>query len=310
MYQHFSPKERFSLETLLSQDYELWEIAQIQGRSPSSLSRELKRNSRPDGSYEARYAQMKAKRRRKCSKVSSRKIESNAVLAARIEARLHPLVSPEVIAHDEPVCVETIYAWIYRSRPELKLQLAQHGRKRRRYGTKRAIKQGWTRDVRSIGERSLGAINRSRVGHFEGDTIRLHGGAILTHTDRKSRFEIVHLMRSEESGPAHLAIKSDAKLQLAKSITYDRGSTFSQWRMIERDIKAKVYFANAHHPWERGTNENSNGRLRRVFPKGTRYTDVKQEMLDEAVYLMNNTKRKCLNWRTPKQVFMGRCTSK
>jgi len=309
MYQHFKLKERFSLETLLGQDYELWEIAQIMNRSPSSLGRELVRNSRADGSYEAMHANMKAKRRRRQSKISSRKVENDYGLARRIIERLHPLVSPEVIAHDENISTETIYAWISRSRPELKILLPQHGRKRRRYGTKRAMKQGWTRDVRSISERGVGADNRSRVGHFEGDTIRLGGGAILTHTDRKSRFEVVHLMKSEEAGPAHEIIRNDKLLKVAKSITYDRGSTFSLWRYIENDTTAKVFFAQAHHPWERGTNENANGRLRRVFPKGTKYEDVNQKMLDETVNLMNNTKRKCLNWRTPKEVFVGRCTS-
>jgi IS30 family transposase len=81
-------------------------------------------------------------------------------------------------------------------------------------------------------------------------------------------------------------------------------------RAIEKDTGTKVFFASARHPWERGSNENANGRLRRVFPKGTKYTDVTQEMVDEVVNLMNNTKRKCLNWRTPNEVFMGRCTSR
>ena len=309
MYQHFNLKDRFALETLLGQDYELWEIAQILGRSNSSITRELERNSRPGDSYEARHAQMKAKWRRRRSKVGARKIENDFELAGRIAKRLHPLVSPEVIAHDEMVCPETIYAWIYRSRPELKKQLPQQGKKRRRYGMKRGIKQGWTKDVRLISERSIGAMNRSRVGHFEGDTVRLKGGAILTHTDRKSRFEIVHLLQSEEAGPAHQAIKKDRQLMTAKSITYDRGSTFSLWRMIEHDTRAKVYFANVHHPWERGTNENSNQRLRRVFPKGTKYINITNESLADTVWLMNHTKRKCLNWRTPCEVYGRCCTS-
>jgi len=309
MYKHLNLKERFALETLLGQDYELLDIAQILGRSSSSLGRELIRNSRIDGSYEARHAHMKSKKRRQQSKIGSRKIENDLELSGRIINRLNPLVSPEVISHDENISIETIYSWISRSRLDLKVLLPQHGKKRRRYGTKRAIKQGWTKDLRVIEERSVGANNRSRVGHFEGDTIRLDGGAILTHTDRKSRFEIAHLMKSEEAGPAHEVIKNDNLLKVAKSITYDRGSTFSLWRYIEKDTTAKVFFAQARHPWERGTNENANGRLRRIFPKGTKYIDVDQKKLDEIVCLMNNTKRKCLNWRTPKEVFLGRCTS-
>jgi IS30 family transposase len=71
----------------------------------------------------------------------------------------------------------------------------------------------------------------------------------------------------------------------------------------------KVYFADPGKPNQRGANENANGRLRRIFPKGTKYCDVTQKQLDEVVDIMNNTKWKCLGWRTPKQVFMGRCTS-
>jgi len=309
MYKHLSIKERFAIALLTEQGYEQAEIAEVLARSPGTVSRELKRNSKPNGQYGARYAQMAAKLVRKRAKISSKKIENDQAMEERIVARLHPLVSPEVIAHDEPVCPETIYAWLSRSRPELKCLLPQRGRKRRRYGSKREKKQGWTQNVRCLDERPKGAENRSRLKHFEGDTIRLEGGAILTHTDRKSRLEVAHLMRSEEAGPAHEIIKNDEVLRNAKSITYDRGSTFSLWSYIENDTGAKVFFANARHPWERGTNENANGRLRRIFPKGTKYADVSQEMVDGAVNLMNNTKRKCLGWRTPNEVFMGRCTS-
>lgn len=187
--------------------------------------------------------------------------------------------------------------------------LPQRGKKRRRYGTKRAIKQGWTRHVRPIEQRSAGANNRSRLRHFEGDTVRLKGGALLTHTDRKSRFEIVHLVKSEEAEVAYEAIINDCQLSQANSITYDRGSTFAWWRMIEKSTGSKVFFANAHHPWERGTNENGNQRLRRCFPKGTKYSNINDEAVARNVWIMNHTKRKCLNWRTPCQVFKGCCTS-
>jgi IS30 family transposase len=309
MYKHFTLKDRFALDTLKRAGYSLIDIANELGRSLTSISREVTRNSKPNGEYEPRYAHKQAKIRRQQSKVKSRKIENDVELLQRIENRLHPLVSPEVIAHDENVCHETIYAWIYRSRPDLKAKLPQRGKKRRKYGCKREIKQGWTANVRHIEERPNGATNRSRRRHYEGDTIRLDGGAMLTHTDRKSRFEIADLVPDEKANTAYEIIKNDAKLQNAESITYDRGSTFALWRMIEKRIVGKVFFANAHHPWERGTNENSNQRLRRIFPKGTKYHTITQEDLDKAVWIMNHTKRKCLNWRTPCEVYKDCCTS-
>lgn len=309
MYKHFTLDERFMLASYLNIDYEYLDIAEVMGRSISSISREVLRNCRPDGKYEPRYAHKMAKLRRKLSKRGFRKIENNAKLASQIEGRLNPLVSPEVIAHEEKISHETIYSWIYRVRPDLKIELPQRGKKRRRYGSKREKKQGWTQNVRSIEKQPLGAKNRSRIGHFEGDTIRLDGGAILTHTDRKSRFEIAHLVKDEKAETAYEEIKNDNNLKRAKSITYDRGSTFALWRMIEKQISGRIYFANAHHPWERGTNENSNQRLRRIFPKGTKYNNITKEDVERVVWIMNHTKRKCLNWRTPYEVFMGRCTS-
>lgn len=309
MYKHITLDERFLLAALIKADYEQLEIAETMGRSPSSISREISRNSRADGIYEPRHAHKLSKLKRKGSKVNYRKIENDDKLSKIIERSLEPLVSPEVIAHNEKISPETIYAWIYRSRPDLKNMLPQRGRKRRRYGSKRGKKQGWTTNVRNIEEQPVGAKNRSRVKHFEGDTIRLKGGAILTHTDRKSRFEIAHLVPDETANVAYEIIKNNKELKKAKSITYDRGSTFALWRMIEKQIDGKVYFANAHHPWERGTNENSNQRLRRIFPKGTKYNTITQRDVSRAVRIMNHTKRKCLNWRTPYEVYMGRCTS-
>lgn len=309
MYRHITLEERFRLATLLKEGFDHEDIADRLGKSRSSITREIQRNSKLNSDYDVYHAHRQAKLRRRNSKINSRKIENNINLAQRIETKLQPLVSPEVIAHDELVCHESIYSWIYRSRPDLKSKLPQRGQKRRRYGSKRGQKQGWTRDVRSIEKRPLSASNRTRLGHWEGDTVKLQGGALLTHTERKSRFEIVHLIFNEGADITHTTVKQDKYLKQAKSITYDRGSSFALWRMIERDTKAKVFFANAHHPWERGTNENHNQRLRRMFPKGTRYASITSKDIRNTVWTMNHTKRKCLNWRTPCEVFGSCCTS-
>lgn len=274
-----------------------------------TVCREIERNGSADGTYDAWSAERKAQKRRRSSKIAYRKIENNELLEKRIMEKLHPLVSPEVIAHDETVCAETIYAWIYRSQPALKAQLPQRGKKRRRYGSKREVKQGWTKNVRSIEERPDSADKRIRVGHFEGDTMRFDAGAFLTHTDRKSRFEIVHCLPNEGADGAYKAVVEDKVLSDASSITYDRGSSFALWQMTEKKIRGKVYFANSHHPWERPTNENTNGRLRRVYPKGMDFRMIDPEDVQRTVRLMNHTKRKCLNWRTPCEVFGKCCTS-
>lgn len=309
MYHHITRDQRIALSALLRAGYSQQNAAKELGINQSSISRELARNRNTAGGYHAAQAALLARARRKESKRAYRKIEHNPALAERITQRLHPLVSPEVIAYDETVSHETIYAWIYRSRPDLKAQLPQRGKKRRRYGSKREQKQGWTKDVRSIALRPSAAEERSEPGHFEGDTVRGKHGALLTLTDRESRFEEAVKIPNEGCDPVHAAIVARRKKLGARSFTFDRGSAFAIWRMIERDTEAKVYFADPHAPWQRGTNENTNGRLRRVFPKGSDFSIITQRDVDRVVWLMNHTKRKCLNWRTPCAVFKGRCTS-
>lgn len=308
MYHQFTRDQRVALAALLRAGYSQNRAAGEIGIDQSAVSRELKRNPLPNGSYHATHADCAARARRILAKWRYRKIENDAELLGRIEKQLHPLVSPEVIAHDEPVSHTTIYAWIERSRQDLRAHLPQRGRKRRRYGSKRAVKQGWTRDVRPIDERPASAEHRSRLGHFEGDTMRGKHGALLPHVERKSRFTVAALVPNEEAGTAYEHAKN-LKGYAPKSITYDRGSSFALWRMIERALGVVVFFAHARHPWERGTCENTIGRLRRVYPKRFDFSTITQREVDVTVRLMNHTKRKCLGWRTPCEVFGRCCTS-
>lgn len=309
MYIHITRDQRVAISTLIRSGCSQREAARELGVNQSSVSRELSRNGMGDEGYHATHADILARTRRKRSKTACRKIENDPVLARTIERRLHPLTSPEVIAYDEHVSVETIYTWVYRSRPDLKEKLPQRGKKRRRYGSKREVKQGWTQNVRTIEQRPVGAEQRSRIGHFEGDTIRGKHGALLTLTDRKSRFEVAVKMHGELCDPVHTALVEQHEKIAARSFTFDRGSCFSLWRMIERDTNTHVYFAHPRAPWERGTNENANGRLRRIFPKRFDFNTITQRDVDAVVWMMNHTKRKCLTWRTPCEVFGRCCTS-
>lgn len=306
MHKHITTEDRAIIAGGLRVNESYRDIAGKIGKNVSAVWQEVQRNKDGDGVYRARSAQRKADDRRASAKEYYRKIENNLELLRIVEEGLEPLCSPETLCQDIPVSHETVYAFIYRSRPDLKEKLPQRGKKRRRYGSKREQKQGWTRNVRHITERPIGAEKRSRVGHFEGDTVRGVNGALLTHTDRKSRFEVVHKVPNEGADASYEKIIASPYLKKALSITYDRGSTFALWRMIEEKIVGRVYFADPHAPWQRGTNENSNGRLRRVFPKGFDFGTVEQRDVDKVVWKMNHTKRKCLNWRTPCVVY-GKC---
>jgi len=306
MHHHINREERVALAALLREGYTQTDIAGSLGVHRSTIGRELKRNPMRDG-YHATHADKIARERRRLSKRSSRCLENDEHLVILVEALLHPLISPKVVAHLVGITHETIYAWVDRSRPDLKERLPRRGKKRRRYGSKRQAKQGWTRLVRPIDVRPDIANERGRTGDFEGDTVRGKNGHILTHTDRLSRYEILHKIPNEGCDAIHAAIKGDERLKSAETITYDRGSGFAIWRMIERDTGATVFFAHPHAPWERGTNENSNERVRRVYEKGSDLGMVSQEELDEVADFMNHTPRECLGWRTPCAVFKKAC---
>lgn len=309
MYTHLKRDQRIALAALLRAGYSKRSAAREIGVHHATICRELARNPIAQGKYHAGHADAMARIRRKKARMRYRMIENDPDLGYCIAKRLHPLVSPEVIARDEPVSHVTIYAWLNRSRTDLLSRLPQRGKNRRRYGSKRAGKQGWTTLVRPIDERPAAIDRRMRVGDFEGDTIKGRNGSLLTLTDRKSRFEAAIKIPGDYCDPVHAAITARKDKLQAQSFTFDRGSCFSLWNMIERDTGAKVYFAHPRSPWERGTNENANGRLRRIFPKRFDFATVKQKDIDAVVRLMNHTKRKCLNWRTPCEVFKRCCTS-
>ena len=303
-HHHLTRDERVSLAAFLRAGRTQADCARLLGVNRSTVSREIKRSL---GEYRAVGADKKAGMLRKKSKQAERKIENDKKLEAQIISLFKLGWSPEQIAK-KIGCVsdETIYVWIKRSRKDLAILLPQRGRVRHTYGKKQKYTR-WTKSVRSIQERPKSAEHRSRTGHWEGDTVVGRDRArLLTHADRKSRFLVAVLVPSGETEVVHRATVQALRGLPCKSITYDRGNEFSLWKMTEQKLKTKIYFAGAHHPWERGTNENTNGLLRRLFPKGTPLGAATTRAVARAVWEINHRPRKCLNWKTACQVF-GRC---
>ncbi len=297
MHRHFNREDRIALGALIRAGLSQSEIGRQLGFDRSTIGRELTRNPKPRGGYHALTADIQARKRRKLSKRRYRKIDTE--LGTQIASKLHPLTSPEVVAHEVGIHHQTIYTWIYRDRRDLLIQLPQRGRKRRRYGSKRAKKQGWTKLVRSIHDRP------ESVFSWEGDTVK--GSTkpqLLTHVERTSLYTRVDLIPNGTADVVHAVLK---ETPLTGTITYDRGSEFALWGMIERDTNATVVFADAHAPWQRGKNENTNGRLRRVYPKRFDFGTITQKQLDTVVHTMNHTPRKSLGWRTPAAVYEEMC---
>ncbi len=188
---------------------------------------------------------------------------------------------------------QRIYDRVRRERPDLKDRLPRKGRKKRKKTGKRTV---WVSTTRSIHNRpETDGLSR------EGDTlVGPTKTRILTHVERKSLYLDARVIRDGLSYTVHETLQ---KRPLQGQITYDCGSEFTLWKWIEEDTGATVYFCDPHSPGQRGKNENTTGRLRRVYPKNTDLSTIAQQNLNNIVHLMNNTPRKSLNWKTPAQVY-------
>ena len=135
----------------------------------------------------------------------------------------------------------------------------------------------------------------------------MHGavgrGFLVTQADRKSRYLRAGLLEKRNAVLTKNVICQLLNGLPVNSISLDNGSEFAEFRALEEELNAPVYFAEPHKPWQRGTNENTNGLLRFFFPKGFDFLSISQDVVDEVVKLINNRPRKCLGWRTPSEVF-------
>jgi IS30 family transposase len=293
MQRHINTDDRSIIAGMLNAGYKQIDIAHVLGFTKGAVSKEIQRNKDHDGIYRVHGAKRRARIRRKQSKVSYRLIENNVELENRIKKMLHPLVSPEVVAHELGIHHQTIYSYIYRSNSELKKKLPYQGKKRRKYGSKRGQKIGWTTKVKTFRD------NPDDV-YFEGDTIKGETRSrVLTHVENQSLYLRADLIPDGTADSVHAILK---KKPIKSNIIYDRGSEFALWEMIERDLGIEVFFADPHSPWQRPKNENTNGRLRRLFPKKFNFDTITDRQLQKIVQMMNNTPRKSLNWRTPADV--------
>ena len=258
MYTHLTRDDRATLASLWRSGERKTFIAKKIGVCRSTITRELRRNTDEDGTYRALSAHRQTKKRRLTAKEPARILEHDAPRVVLVESKLKLRSSPEQIAYTtQTVSTTTIYAWLERSRPELKCHLRRRGKRRRKYGTKREKRAIQQAKMRSIDERPEEVETRDSVGHWEGDTVREKDGVFLTHVERMSGFGVADKLERGLADLVHEKVKARFSGTLpCLSITYDRGSEFALHDMIERDTHACVYFAHAYHAWERGTNEN------------------------------------------------------
>lgn len=316
-YTHLTKENRVELAALKRSGLKQKEIARVLGKDASTISRELKRNINKESviGYSPSYAQDQAGSRRIKANQRFRIIEHDEKLRKFIIKKLEKFWSPQQIAGrlqkafgNTLVCHETIYQYIYSSRPDLKQYLrCRKGKHRRRYGSKICEKQREEAKKRRIDLRPEIVEQRSRIGDWEGDTILgKDKNHILTHTERKSGILFADKLRVVTAEETRMkTIERFERIPRKKkcSLTYDNGTTFADYEFTERETGIDIYFAYPYHSWERGTNENANGLLRQFFPKKLAFANITQKDIDKAVRLINHRPRKRLNYLTPYEVF-------
>ena len=314
-YSHFTTEERESLLVLLNLGNKNCEIAKIMGRSPSTISREINRNSETREGYSALKADKKAKERRKNS-VRKYKL-AFADFAEEVTRLLETFWSPEQISNrlkyeNNPIQIST--CTIYRGLenglldPVLKKKLRIKGRSR--HGGHKKSKCGHLDIEYTIHDRPQSVEKRQTIGHWESDTVRgmKWSSCVATHVERVSRMAVLCKIPNRtaaEFTQATLLAFGNIPKGKKRSFTSDHGKEFANHREIYAKLKCKVYFADPHAPWQRGTNENFNGLLRQFFPKRTSFEDVTQEDVEAVAELLNSRPRKCLGWKTPKEIFFN-----
>ena len=315
-YRHFTTKERESLLVLVKQGKKNCEIAKILARSPSTISRELRRNAESRENYSLVEAEERARERRKNS-VRKNKLAIPAY-ASIVSRLLNDFWSPEQISNRlkyENSTIQISTCTIYRGLDNglLNHQLRKHLRikGRIRFGGHKKSKCGHLDIEYTIHDRPKSVDSRTTIGHWESDTVRgaKWSGCIGTHVERLSRYAVLFKI-PDRTAKAYTdaTILSLGKLpkRKRKSLTADHGKEFANHREILSKISCKVYFADPHAPWQRGTNENFNGLLRQFFPKRTSFADVTQEDVDNIATLLNRRPRKCLGWKSPEEVFFNK----
>ena len=300
-YHHLTIEQRIQIENMISLDFKRGEICMHLNLTPSTLSRELNRNSQPYNAYQAQERYQRAKAR--CG--ANTKLTSK--LKEEIEKNLDIMTSPEIYcATHETVCFKTVYNWIQNKcllvTPD---QLVRQMKKPKKTETRGKINSG-----RSITERPESVELRNEFGHWELDTVVSPRGkdksCIATFAERASRayFTLKIPDRTSESMlMACRALYKSYPKQSFKSLTCDDGKEFSKYQEIESIFNCPLYFAEPYNSWQRGTNENSNGLLRRFFPKGTCFSEVSNEELIHATRLINSRPRKVLNFKTNDEKF-------
>jgi IS30 family transposase len=313
-YRQITYEERYTLGLLRRQGLSAAAIARVLGRHRSTISREVRRNSTNyDGGYRPQLADWYANGRRRKSRRNSRFGPNQW---AQVRALLCQDWSPEQVAgwlrrhRMLKISHETIYrhVWTDKRHGGSLYRHLRGSRKLRRKGYRSYDSRGRMSGKRSIHERPPGAENRSRVGHWETDTLLGIGQpCVLSMVERKTGFLLLgqlHARTTEEVNRRMIRLIRN-QLRPVQTITADNGTEFHQFNTVERNTDARFYFADPYHSWERGTNENTNGLLRQYLPKRSSMASLTQHQCNAIANKLNRRPRKRLGYLTPEECYLS-----
>lgn len=301
-YHRLASSERYQIQALMDSGCGVNEVARILKRSPSSISRELKRNAGKTYSA-ARSAKLAEKRAAR-----PKKTKITAELEATIRAALAEGLSPEQVCGclkkaQVGLSYETVYKFVYMDfkRGGNLWRLLRRGRRWRRSREEgRHLRRcGQRTDRTFIEQRPAIVAERIRLGDFERDTMKGAGGDLLTIVDRKSKLVRIESISKKNGISIHHATVKALRNLHPKTITNDNGPEFCDHELTARELGVKIYFTHPYASWERGTNENTNGLIRQYFSRKTTPTPELARLIE---HKLNNRPRKGLGYRTPNEV--------
>jgi IS30 family transposase len=320
-YRHIEDDEREQIERWLKEEVKQGEIARRLGRDPGTVSREIARGSGCGGGYVGARAPHNAKRRRH---IHGRKLTRLADLWETVLAHLRLGWSPEQIAGklkrmhrkepDRRVSHETIYAHIY-AYPRGKLRtdliaLLRKSHKTRKPRARGTDRRGKIRNMTLIADRPKEIESRKVPGHWEGDLIKgkYNRSSVGTFVERTSRYVILVQLDNAKAETVRDGFVRELKnvpSDLLKTLTYDQGREMAEHEQLASTLNLAVYFCDPHAPWQRGSNENTNGLLRQYLPKGSDLNAFSQADLNAIAAKLNTRPRKKLKFQTPEEVYFA-----
>lgn len=311
-FKHFSIEEREKLQLMHWERRSIREMAGELGRSPSSVSRELRKNFPPEfRRYTPRIAHERALIKRK-SRGRKARLKNERIRLYVIE-HLKKRWSPEQISGrmkkdrvgniSHEAIYQFIYAHISYGKPKIGEDLRSYLRRARKLRQPHgARKHRWLKlKGVSIELRPCVVNERKRIGDWESDTVesRSHKRGLNTLVERKTGYLCMTKLQSRLARATAKAVQERLKNMPKHTVTFDNGRENSDWDFVEKELEIQTFFAHPYCSGERGTNENTNGLIRQYFPKKTDFTKVPDDLINQVEYDLNTRPRKRLNWSTP-----------